>query len=122
MIRVSLVRPIHIHPGYAAALAHRISGLLLVLFLPVHFLLLGTALQGRAEFARYLAYTDNPLVKIAEWGLVMLLSLHLFFGLRVLLIELTKYPDHRRRLSAGIIPGLAASTLIGIVFLCHVFG
>lgn len=32
--------------GFAAALLHRLSGIALALFLPMHFIALGTALQG----------------------------------------------------------------------------
>jgi len=37
------------HPAYWAFLVHRISGLALALFLPAHFLALGTALEGEAR-------------------------------------------------------------------------
>ncbi len=33
------------HPGVWAALAHRVSGLMLALFLPFHFLALGLAIE-----------------------------------------------------------------------------
>ena len=36
------------HPGFSLAMAHRLSGLALAAFLPLHFLTLGSALQGAA--------------------------------------------------------------------------
>lgn len=37
------------HAGWWAALLHRLSGLALAIFLPLHFLALGTALGGRTR-------------------------------------------------------------------------
>ena len=57
------------------------------MFLPFHFLVLGLAIEGEARLDSMLAWTEQPLVKFAEWGLVVVFSLHLILGLRVLLIE-----------------------------------
>ena len=65
------------------ALVHRISGIALAAFLPVHFWALGKGLEMDA----FLRWTERPLVKFAEWGLVVLLAVHLGAGLRVLAIE-----------------------------------
>lgn len=73
--------------GAWAALGHRLSGLALALFLPFHFLALGLALDGTARLDGFLLWSEQPLVKFAEWGLVALVTLHLAFGLRVLAIE-----------------------------------
>ncbi len=75
--------------GYFAFVAHRISGLLLSLFLPAHFLLLGTALGGESALQSSLNWTEHPLLKLSELGLVLSLSLHLALGLRLLIIEKT---------------------------------
>lgn len=75
------------HPAYWAFLLHRLSGLGLALFLPVHFWALGQALQGAAALDGFLAFADQPLFKFAEWGLVLLLAGHMAGGIRLLLIE-----------------------------------
>jgi fumarate reductase subunit D len=75
------------HPGSWAALVHRVSGVALALFLPIHFWALAHALQGEAKFEGFLRWADSPLVKFAEWGLVVLLAAHLAGGLRVLALE-----------------------------------
>lgn len=67
----------------ALAMLHRLSGVALALFLPAHFWVLARAL----ELDAFLAWTEQPLVKLAEWGLVTLLALHLAGGLRVLALE-----------------------------------
>ncbi|MFL5118630.1 MAG: succinate dehydrogenase, partial [Microvirga sp.] len=59
------------HPAYVAFVVHRLSGLLLALFLPLHFLALGQAIYGDARLQSFLRLTDNPLTKFAEFGLVV---------------------------------------------------
>ena len=70
-----------------------------------------------AAFDAFLTWSDRPLVKFGEWGLVVLLSVHLFFGLRVLAIEFLPWPGHLKRLIAA---GAAVSLLVGAVFLMNV--
>lgn len=108
------------HPGYWAFLGHRLSGLALAVFLPFHFLLLGQALQGEAAMDGLLRFSDLPLVKLAEWGLVSLFALHLFFGLRVLLLELLPWRRLGGPLTPAIFAGAAGALGIGIVFLIGV--
>jgi succinate dehydrogenase subunit D len=73
--------------AYGAFLVHRISGLLLALFLPVHFVVLAQALRGEAALGAFLRWSQTPLVEASEVGLVFLLAAHLAGGLRLLLIE-----------------------------------
>jgi succinate dehydrogenase subunit D len=102
------------HPSRWSFFVHRLSGIALALFLPIHFLVLGQAIQGSAALDRVLAVTDHPLFKFGEWGLVVLLSLHLFGGVRVLLIEFGPWRGLRRGWIAG---GVACSLLAGLAFL-----
>ena len=80
-------RRAHAHAAWWAYLLHRLSGLALALFLPLHFWAMGQALHGAAALDGFLRLVDQPLFKVAEWGLVVLLSLHLAGGVRLLLIE-----------------------------------
>ena len=66
---------------------HRVSGLALAVFLPLHFWVLGQALAGPSALGSFLKWTEQPLVKASEVGLVFLLAVHLTGGLRLLLIE-----------------------------------
>jgi fumarate reductase subunit D len=107
------------HPAYAAWLLHRLSGLALALFLPLHFTLLSQALHGAQGLDRALAFTDSPWVKAAEWGLVTLLALHLTGGLRLLLIEFRPWAGPRLNwISAGA--GVAVAT--GLAFALALIG
>jgi len=67
---------------WIAALVHRLSGLALAIFLPLHFLALGLAIRGEASLETFLRWSDQPLVKLAEGGLIFLLTVHLLGGLR----------------------------------------
>ena len=111
-----MTRAAPMQAGRWAAAAHRVSGLALALFLPFHFLALGLAIEGEAKFDTFLRWSDQPVVKVGEWGLVVLLSLHLFFGLRVLAIEFLPWPGPLKRLIAA---GAAASLLLGAAFLMN---
>jgi succinate dehydrogenase subunit D len=79
------------------ALAHRLSGVALAVFLPVHFWVLSRAL----ELDAFLAWTERPAVKAAEWALVTLLALHLTGGLRVLMLEFLRWRNWAGGLAAA---------------------
>ncbi len=113
-----MIRPHRHHPGYAAFVAHRVSGVLLALFLPAHFLVLGLALEDAAALDGFLRWTERPLGKLAEGGLVILLSAHLGLGLRLLVIELLPWRGTRHGL-IGL--GAGASLLVGALFLWSAF-
>lgn len=100
------------HIAWWAFLVHRLSGLALTFFLPAHFWVLGTALQGEAALDRQIAWTHQPLVIAAEWALIMLLAVHLAAGLRLLALEFLPWRNWQKTLAtlaAGftVIAGLA---------------
>jgi fumarate reductase subunit D len=97
-------------PLWIAAMVHRISGLALACFLPLHFLALGLAIEGEARLDAFLKWTANPVVKLAEGGLVFLLAVHMLGGIRVLVIENLPWNDRQKRLAtlAVILAGVAA--------------
>ena len=103
---------------WLAALVHRLSGLALAIFLPLHFLALGLAIRGEAQLEGFLRWTDQPLVKLAESGLVFLLMVHMLGGLRLLVIENMDWHDGQKRL-ATIAAGLSA--LIAFFLLVRLF-
>jgi fumarate reductase subunit D len=89
------------HPAYWAFLVHRISGIALALFLPAHFLALGTAIEGEAALEGFLRWTEQPVVVAAEWILVALLAAHLAGGLRILALELLPWREWQKSLAAA---------------------
>lgn len=107
------------HPAYWAFLLHRLSGLALAIFLPLHFWALGQALQGDAALDGFLRFTDRGLFKFAEWGLVVLLSLHMMGGVRLLIIEFGSASGLRKNWIAGA-AGFAAA--MGMAFALALVG
>jgi fumarate reductase subunit D len=89
------------HPAWWAFLVHRLSGLALALFLPLHFWALGQALAGETALDAFLRWTDQPLVKVSEWGIVVLLAAHAAGGLRLLALELLPWRDWQKTLLAA---------------------
>ncbi|MBI2296860.1 MAG: succinate dehydrogenase, cytochrome b556 subunit [Betaproteobacteria bacterium] len=105
------------HPAYWAFIVHRASGVLLALFLPLHFWALGQALAGEAALESFLRWSDQPLVKFAETGLVLLLAAHLAGGARLLMLEFLAWRDWQKSLLAAA----AAITLAaGLAFLLNI--
>ena len=109
-----MIRPSRNHPGYWAFVAHRVSGVALALFLPLHFLALGLALESDAALDGFLVVARHPAFVIGEWGLVTLLTVHLVAGLRVIALELLPWRDSRKGL---IMLGTVVAVAVGTAFL-----
>ena len=95
-----MIRPHRNHPLWIAFILHRVSGVTLALFLPAHFLVLGIALTSPEALDGTLAWTDNPLVKLAEFGLVFLLAVHALGGLRLLALEFLPWTSGQKTAAA----------------------
>ncbi len=104
-------------PLWRAAMVHRISGLLLACFLPLHFLALALALDGEQRLDGFLRWTDQPLFKVAETVLVGLLAVHLLGGIRVLAIENLPWRPGQKQMAMGAI---AVATLVAAAFLVRI--
>jgi len=103
---------------WIAALVHRLSGLALAIFLPFHFLTLGLAIEGEGSLEKFLRWSDQPLVKLAESGLIFLLTVHMLGGVRVLLIENFAWRDRQKELAtvAATVAALVAFILLARMF------
>jgi len=97
---------------------HRASGLALAIFLPAHFLVLGTALTGAAALDATLSWTEAPLVKASEVALVFLLAVHLGGGLRLLFVEFGRFRAAWQ--PALIATAFGGATLCALVFALNV--
>jgi fumarate reductase subunit D len=107
----------HKQPGYVAALLHRLAGLALAIFLPIHFLALATALNGADALDAFLNITQTPVLKFAEAVIVVALALHMTLGLRVLAIEFLPIREHT---IVTVSICLAAALAVGLLFLLNV--
>ncbi|MCC6531862.1 MAG: succinate dehydrogenase [Burkholderiales bacterium] len=106
------------HAGWWAFLVHRVSGILLTLFLPLHFLALGLALEGEAALDAALRWTEQPLVKAAEVVLVVLLAAHAAGGIRLLMLEFLPWREWHKTLLAvagGVTLAVGVGFLLNLV-------
>jgi fumarate reductase subunit D len=101
------------HAAYWAFVIHRLSGLGLALFLPLHLYVLSRAVN-QAALDGFLDWAENPLVKLAETGLIVLLAAHLTGGLRLLALEFLPWNEAQKtRIALALGLALAA----GLAFL-----
>ena len=101
------------HPLWLAFILHRISGVALALFLPLHFWVLAMAMVDPARLDGLLHLTEAGIVKLAEFGLVFLLAVHMFGGLRLMAMEWLPWTPSQKSLAAG---ATAVSFLIATLF------
>ncbi|ACL72549.1 succinate dehydrogenase, cytochrome b556 subunit [Thioalkalivibrio sulfidiphilus] len=73
-------------PG-VASIAHRISGVLLFLAIPLFLFIFQRSLQGEAGYAEALALLRHPLVMLISLVLLWSLLHHWLAGIRYLLID-----------------------------------
>jgi len=95
-----MIKPHRNQPLWYAFILHRLSGLALAIFLPVHLYILGLALTDPQQLDSMLHWTEEPLVKFAEFGLVFLLAVHLFGGLRLLALEFLPWQPGQKTFAA----------------------
>ena len=96
------------HPAYWAFVVHRLSGLLLSVFLPLHFLALGQALSGEGALDSFIAWSSHSMVKASEIALVFLLAAHFTGGLRLLAIEFVGWRHESQKAMIATAGGVAA--------------
>ena len=111
-----MMRASHKERGFLAAMIHRLSGIALAIFLPIHFLALASALNGAAALDSFLAVTRQPLVAFLEVAIVVALALHMTLGLRVLAIELF---DFREKPRIALSVCVAVVVAVGILFILN---
>jgi len=111
-----MMRASHHQPGFLAALMHRLSGIALAIFLPIHFLALAAALMGAGALDTILAVTRNPFVKLSEFALIVALAAHMTLGLRVLALE---FLDVRENTLAALAACLGIVLAVGLLFLVN---
>ena len=95
-----MIQPHRSHALWYAFILHRLAGIALALFLPVHFYMLALALTDPAQLDGFLAFTDLFIVKCAEFGLVFLLAVHMFGGLRLMALEFLPWSPRQKTFAA----------------------
>lgn len=101
------------HSSYIAFAVHRISGLCLAIFLPVHFYVISLLLKDPAALDRFITWTDAPMVKFSESILILLACAHLANGIRLIAYEIFSATRHQ---SIWLATGGSISLACGLLF------
>ena len=96
-----------------ASILHRISGVILFLFIPLFIWLLQTSLEGPGQFLAVQLMLTSPLVKFVIWGILSALFYHIYAGIRHLLMD-CNYGETLEggRLGAKIVLALSVITTL----------
>lgn len=71
-----------------ASILHRISGVVLFIFLPFLLYLLHASLLSQSSFLDIQQFMKTPIVKLIMWGIVSAVGYHLLAGIRHLIMDL----------------------------------
>ena len=97
--------------GAVTSIAHRISGLLLLLSLPVLIYLLDLSLQGPSGYEKTLSYLNNCWFEAGLALVIWSFMHHLLSGIRFLLIDIEKGVTLRAARSSAWLVNLSAPVL-----------
>lgn len=75
------------HEGQYSWLAHRITGVAIILFLFAHVIDTAVIGWGPEAYNRVVRVYENPVVRLLELGLVAAVLYHSFNGIKILLID-----------------------------------
>lgn len=102
------------HPSYLAFLIHRVSGLCLALFIPVHLYFISLLLDDPERLDQFLTWTSTPLVKFSETILIFFAAVHLTGGIRIIVYE---WFAANAKQGPWIVATIIIAFVFGIVFL-----
>ena len=109
--------------GTLAWLLHRVTGVALALYLPLHFLSINAARGGPAALDAELAGFATPFFAAAEWVLVGAVAFHGFNGLRVIALDFFDLaPRHKWLVAAVLLACAAVMAAASVVFLPRILG
>jgi succinate dehydrogenase / fumarate reductase cytochrome b subunit len=76
--------------------AHRITGLLMLIFLVFHLLTLSSIFKGADAYDQVLRSMERPLFKIGEILLLWVIAFHVLNGIRLILFNFSPTINHKR--------------------------
>lgn len=96
-----VIQKYRIHLGTVAWILHRLTGLALIFYLVLHVFVIHHLIKGEEAFDGVMEFLGTPLFKFLEIGLIGVILLHLWNGLRVTLIDMGVLVE-RQKLLFGI--------------------
>ena len=106
--------------GAVTSFAHRISGVLLFIFLPFFIYLLDLSLQGPEGYAQAIAMLGNDWLRLGSAAIAWSLFHHLLSGIRFLLIDIEAGVDLKQARTSAWLVNFAGSVLT-LVYLWWLF-
>lgn len=106
---------IHIPVMAVMSIAHRLTGLLMFLFIPFVVYLMSLSLQSPQGYRDALLYLDLPLVKLLALVLIWSVAHHLLAGIRYILIDFDWGVDKAMgRMSAKAV--LVVAVIVALIY------
>jgi len=104
--------------------AHRVTGMLIFVFLLVHVLDTSLVRVSPEAYNAVIGAYKNPIMGLAEAGLVAAIIFHAFNGIRVILVDFWSKGPRYQRLMIWLVVGLTALLMAGFLprHLGNVFG
>jgi succinate dehydrogenase / fumarate reductase cytochrome b subunit len=100
--------------GTFAWLLHRITGLLLLLYLFLHLYVLGSANSGPEAFNGRLSIVQSPLFHFLEIGLILTIFYHMINGLSITVMDFFNLSRQHKTLVAVSITVFAIIVILAI--------
>lgn len=103
---------------------HRVTGMLLFLFLLVHVLDTALVRVSPEVYNEVIGTYKTPIMGLGEIGLVAAVVFHAFNGVRIILVDFMATGPKRQRVMFWIVMGLTILLLAGFIprQLMHIFG
>ena len=86
--------------GWAFAL-NRVTAIGLTIYLFLHLSVLSLLAQGPGSYNKFLALTENPIIKFGEWAVVAAVFLHGLNGIRIILTSFGMGVTRQKQLFYG---------------------
>ena len=120
-----IVAELRLNPysGSIAWVLHRVSGVILVIYLALHLWGLGSAAGGKAAFDNQMQTFSGPVFELLEALVVLIAAFHMFNGLRVIAVDFSGLGRHQKAMFSAVLGGFAmVLAWTGWVFFTRVFG
>ena len=109
--------------GTFAYACHRISGLALIAYLPLHIWVMHYLRHGPKDFNAAMGFLNQPLFKLMEWALFAAIIYHALNGLRIVSVDLgiaDRLPAQKLLFWALAAVSLIAFLIVGVRLFGHV--
>lgn len=121
---MSLIREWKRNPntGTFSWILHRVTGVILVLYLFPHFWSIAFSRWGADAFTHKMQSYETPIFKFLEMGLVLLVAVHMLNGLRITIVDFFFLTKSQKALFwVGVVLFLAAVVISALAFFPKIF-